>query len=159
MNNNQQQQAYDRHVHFIDFRNFIGNSTGNYQPIWFSVIRDPIEKFVSRYNYNRYLFEFSCSANSQDKRVRIKKKLLSFFSTTILTLDIIIYFKYMKTTTNCIITTLKMHTKIFPEMEKLLYMINQWPKMIQLCLVCRKKNGKVKILWIVFLMTRMKNVI
>ena len=88
-----------------------------------------------------------------------KKKLLSFFSSTILTLDIIIYFKYMKIPTNCIILLFKMHTKIFPEMEKLLYMINQSPKMIQLCLVCRKKNGKVKILWIVFLMTRMKNVI
>ena len=50
---NQQLLAYDRHVHFIDFRNFIGNSTVNYQPIWFSVIRDPIEKFVSRYFYNR----------------------------------------------------------------------------------------------------------
>ena len=159
MNNHQQQLAYDRHVHFIDFRNFIGNSTENYQPIWFSVIRDPIEKFVSRYNYNRYLFEFSRTAYSQDKRVGIsKKKLLSFFSSTILTLDIIIYFKYMKITTNCIIL-FTMHTKIFPEMEKLLYLINQSPKMIQLCLVCRKKNGKVKILWIVFLMTRMKNVI
>ena len=73
MNNNQQQLAYDRHVHFIDFRNFIGNSTENYQPIWFSVIRDPIEKFVSRYNYNRYLFEFSRTAYSQDKRVGISK--------------------------------------------------------------------------------------
>ena len=74
MNNHQQQLAYDRHVHFIDFQNFMGNSTGNYQPIWFSVIRDPIEKFVSRYNYNRYLFEFSRTAYSQDKRVGISKK-------------------------------------------------------------------------------------
>ena len=93
------------------------------------------------------------------KEWEFQKKILSFFSSTILTLDIITYFKYMKITTNCIGNTFKMHTKIFPEMEKLLYMINQSPKMIQLCLVCRKKNGKVKILWIVFLMTRMKNVI
>ena len=80
MNNHQQQLAYDRHVHFIDFRNFIGNSTGNYQPIWFSVIRDPIEKFVSRYNYNRYLFEFFRTAYSQDKRVGISKKLLFLYN-------------------------------------------------------------------------------
>ena len=45
--------AYDRHVHFIDFRNFTGNATVKFQPIWFSIIRDPIEKFASRYFYNR----------------------------------------------------------------------------------------------------------
>ena len=44
---------YDRHVHFIDFGNFIGNATVKYQPVWFSIIRDPVEKFVSRYYYNR----------------------------------------------------------------------------------------------------------
>ena len=79
MNNHQQQLAYDRHVHFIDFQNFMGNSTGNYQPIWFSVIRDPIEKFVSRYNYNRYLFEFSRSAYSQDKRWEFQKNFFHSF--------------------------------------------------------------------------------
>ena len=41
--------SYDRHVHFIDFTQF-----GQDQPIWFSIIRDPIDKFVSRYYYNRY---------------------------------------------------------------------------------------------------------
>jgi len=40
--------TYDRHVHFIDFTQFIG-----VQPIWFSIIRDPVDKFVSRYFYNR----------------------------------------------------------------------------------------------------------
>lgn len=46
--------SYDRHVHFIDFSQF---STAKYnksvQPIWFSIIRDPVDKFVSRYHYNR----------------------------------------------------------------------------------------------------------
>ena len=40
--------TYDRHVHFIDFSQFVG-----VQPIWFSIIRDPVDKFVSRYFYNR----------------------------------------------------------------------------------------------------------
>lgn len=40
--------AHDRHVYFIDFRNFT-----NGQPIWFSVVRDPIDKFVSRFHYHR----------------------------------------------------------------------------------------------------------
>jgi len=40
--------SYDRHVHFIDFS--IYNSS---QPIWFSIMRDPVDKFLSRYYYNR----------------------------------------------------------------------------------------------------------
>ena len=40
--------SYDRHVHFIDFSAF-----NESMPIWFSIMRDPIDKFVSRYYYNR----------------------------------------------------------------------------------------------------------
>jgi len=40
--------SYDRHVHFIDFSTF-----NESMPIWFSIMRDPIDKFVSRYYYNR----------------------------------------------------------------------------------------------------------
>lgn len=42
--------AYDRHVHFINFGQLTPDQV---QPVWFSIIRDPIDKFVSRYFYNR----------------------------------------------------------------------------------------------------------
>ena len=42
--------SYDRHVHFIDFSQF---NEDHVQPVWFTIIRDPVDKFVSRYFYNR----------------------------------------------------------------------------------------------------------
>lgn len=40
--------SYDRHVYFIDFRQF---SNGN--PTYMSVVRDPVQKFASRFHYAR----------------------------------------------------------------------------------------------------------
>jgi len=41
--------SYDRHVYYVDFKE--EGSKAN--PLWFSVIRDPIEKYISRFNYLR----------------------------------------------------------------------------------------------------------
>ena len=41
--------SFDRHVYFIDFRRF-----GDLNPIYFSMVREPVDKFVSRYFYSRF---------------------------------------------------------------------------------------------------------
>ncbi len=43
--------AYDRHFHFIDFR-FLSDN-GNLQPIWFTMLRDPVSKFESEFHFFR----------------------------------------------------------------------------------------------------------
>ena len=40
--------SFDRHVYFVDFETF-----GFEAPVWFSVVRDPVRKFVSRFRYAR----------------------------------------------------------------------------------------------------------
>ena len=40
--------SFDRHVYFVDFETF-----GFEAPVWFSVVRDPVRKFVSRFHYAR----------------------------------------------------------------------------------------------------------
>ncbi len=35
--------SYDRHVYFFDFADF-----GSPNPVWFSLVRDPIRKFESK---------------------------------------------------------------------------------------------------------------
>ena len=42
--------SYDRHVYFVDFRRFFGTN-----PIWFSMVRNPVEKFASRFYYARQI--------------------------------------------------------------------------------------------------------
>ena len=41
--------TYDRHVFYYDFHQY----TNEANPTWFSMIRDPVQKFISRYNYFR----------------------------------------------------------------------------------------------------------
>jgi len=41
--------SFDRHVHYVDFEEHASSA----QPLWFSVIRDPVEKYISRFNYMR----------------------------------------------------------------------------------------------------------
>ena len=44
--------SYDRHIYFVDFQAL--NHPGlDLSPVWFSVIRDPVDKFVSRFHYVR----------------------------------------------------------------------------------------------------------
>nr|XP_039252190.1 uronyl 2-sulfotransferase-like [Styela clava] len=40
---------YDRHIHFLDFKAF-----GLEEPIYINMIRDPIQRFSSQYNYLKY---------------------------------------------------------------------------------------------------------
>ncbi|XP_039271706.2 uronyl 2-sulfotransferase-like [Styela clava] len=40
---------YNRHIHFLDFEKY-----HHLQPIYINVIRDPIDRFVSHYNYIKY---------------------------------------------------------------------------------------------------------
>ena len=44
--------SYDRHVYYIEVANFTGQ-TSFLNPTWFSMIRDPVDKYVSRFNYLR----------------------------------------------------------------------------------------------------------
>ena len=53
--------SFDRHVYYIDFRDFGGGGGGgggggvpSKNPVWFSSIRDPVDKFVSRFYYARF---------------------------------------------------------------------------------------------------------
>lgn len=48
--------SFDRHVYFIDFRDFPPGGGGGAakNPVWFSSIRDPVDKFVSRFYYARF---------------------------------------------------------------------------------------------------------
>ncbi|TRY76717.1 hypothetical protein TCAL_07928, partial [Tigriopus californicus] len=43
-----EKEAFLAHIRFIDFRAFNGTP-----PIWISQVRDPLERFISRYNYVR----------------------------------------------------------------------------------------------------------
>lgn len=40
--------SYHKHIYFINFEEF-----GHVNPIWISMIRNPVDKFVSRYYYNK----------------------------------------------------------------------------------------------------------
>ena len=40
---------YNRHIHFLDFKKF-----GYKEPIYINMVRDPIERFQSQYNYIKY---------------------------------------------------------------------------------------------------------
>lgn len=43
--------SYDKHVYFVDF----GRFGAPVHPTWFSMVRDPVEKFVSRFHYHRQM--------------------------------------------------------------------------------------------------------
>ena len=48
--------SYDRHVYFIDFGMFsTGENDNSSVPVWFSLVRDPLSKFVSRFHYHRQI--------------------------------------------------------------------------------------------------------
>ena len=56
----QRPSSHDQHLFFFDFRDF-----GQRQnPIWFAMIRDPIEKFASRFNFYR---DIVCKKRIRDK--------------------------------------------------------------------------------------------
>ena len=40
---------YNRHIHFLDFKKY-----GYEEPIYINIIRDPVERFSSQYNYVKY---------------------------------------------------------------------------------------------------------
>nr|XP_039252535.1 uronyl 2-sulfotransferase-like [Styela clava] len=46
---NKKPTIYDRHIHFLDFKAF-----GLEEPIYINMIRDPIQRFSSQYNYIKY---------------------------------------------------------------------------------------------------------
>lgn len=43
---------YDRHIYYVEVSDF-AKRTRLKTPTWFSMIRDPVDKFVSRFNYLR----------------------------------------------------------------------------------------------------------
>jgi len=66
--------SYDRHVYYVDFP----EEGSPVRPMWFSVIRDPVEKYISRFNYLRKAkfrvktpFAFANLAFSFDRKARI----------------------------------------------------------------------------------------
>ena len=50
--------SYDRHVYYIEVSNFTGElhslKLDFPTPTWFSMIRDPVAKYISRFNYFRH---------------------------------------------------------------------------------------------------------
>ena len=62
--------SFDRHVYYIDFRDFGGGGGGgpSKNPVWFSSIRDPVDKFVSRFYYAR--FPLKAARRNYDNLVR-----------------------------------------------------------------------------------------
>ena len=53
--------SYDRHVYYIEASNFTGRKEERRQfpqmmkkgPTWFSLVRDPVDKYISRFSYLR----------------------------------------------------------------------------------------------------------
>ena len=59
--NMQTPAVYYQHVHYINFAKF-----GQLQPVYINMIRDPIERFVSNYHFNRFGDHFANMDRMED---------------------------------------------------------------------------------------------